>query len=198
MDTQTRSTYWRQHQNDPTLWAHSAADLAYSARALFQRANDASEALIKDKPENSEPKMRYLLSEMGMYSVAFMLAGFALENLIKGLRVAQLNSESPVTEEDPRFKALTATHDLPRLAREAGIPTDHTVVEALWTLTEHIFWVGRYPRPKLFKNFMPDDPLNPNGVKLPMVSAGTWKDFEKLFVIINEMIIKENDDGKAA
>jgi|GEM_PF-6603813 len=197
MDALTRSAYWRQHQNDPTLWVKSAVNLAYSAQVLFERASTATESLVRDKPPNIEPETQHLLREIGTYPVAFMLAGLALEDMFKALRVAQLNFESPIVDGDQRFKALTNTHSLVELARQAGLAIDDVADETLRTLKDYIVWVGRYPRPKLAEHFMPSDPASPGAVKLPAVSASTWACFERLFADAKELVGKVRRSGQS-
>jgi hypothetical protein len=198
MDALTRSSYWRQHQNDPTLWVKRAVDLAYSAQVLFERASAATGSLVGDKGPNIELETQHLLSEIGTYPVAFMLAGLALENMLKALRVAQLNSESPIVDGDQRFKALASTHSLVDLAHQAGLAIDDVADETLRTLKDCIVWVGRYPRPRLAEHFMPSDPASPGAVKLTILSASTWASFERLFADANELVGKFSSSGRSA
>lgn len=80
---------------------------------------------------------------------AMTLAGFALENLLKGLAIAadpglvQPIATKPNELLDPRIKK----HKLVALAGLAGVELS-TEEEALLTkLTEFVFWAGRYPTP---------------------------------------------------
>jgi hypothetical protein len=69
-----------------------------------------------------------------------MLAGFAVENLVKGRMAIGVNPSGRLPE---KFK----THDLLALARQAGIQFDETEEDLLKMLTVAAEWHGRYPVP---------------------------------------------------
>ena len=70
-----------------------------------------------------------------------MLAGFAIENLLKGQLVAR---ESPFNE-NGKFKF--GTHDLRQLASDAGYQMDEAENRLLERIEEFTVWTARYPVP---------------------------------------------------
>lgn len=186
--------YWHQWQTHPELWTSRAQELAYAANVLYERASAATATVVKKNPPNGVPETQRLLSEMGMNSVAMMLAGFAMENMLKALRVAQLNSESPVSENDRRVMKLTKTHDLGKLAKDAGIETGSIAIEALETLRQFLEWAGRYSRPVNRKSFWPDNPT----AKVPVIPPQTWVTFLGLFEEASNRVKALSDEGHHA
>ena len=67
-----------------------------------------------------------------------MLAGFALENVLTGIRMDQINSESPAIKDEVRVRSITKTHDLQQLAQEARVNTSDDDLKVLTKLTEQI------------------------------------------------------------
>lgn len=195
MDSESKSpTYWHQWQTHPELWTSRAQELAYAANVLYERASAATEIVVKKNPPNGVPETQRLLSEMGMNSVAMMLAGFAMENMLKALRIAQLNSKSPVRGNDPRVMKLLETHNLGQLAKDAGIETNSIASEALETLRQFLEWTGRYSRPVNSKKFWPDNPA----AKVPMVPSQTWFTFLGLFEEASNRVKALSDGGHPA
>ena len=111
---------------EPLSWLLKAESLVAAFEVLI--ADDERLAL------EGQPERR-------IQSVAYMLAGFAIENLLKGLLVAR---ESPV-EKDGKFKF--ATHDLRQLAQDAGYELDESENRLLERVQEFTVWTGRYPVP---------------------------------------------------
>jgi hypothetical protein len=124
---------------------------------------------------------------MSMTTVAFMLAGFAIENVLKGIRVQQLNAETQVTEGDKRIKSLTNTHNLSKLATDAGLTVSSEESKLLVKLTDRILWSGRYPRPKRSEDFLKEDP-NTGSFEIAASSPSDWPCFVALFNSLIERI----------
>ena len=83
-----------------------------------------------------------------------MLAGFALENVLTGITIHQINSESPAIKDEVRVRSITKTQDLQQLAQEARVNSSDDDLKVLAKLTEQILWAGRDPRPKGAADFM--------------------------------------------
>jgi hypothetical protein len=82
----------------------------------------------------------------------FLLAGFAVEAYVKGLRVYQLNKlKATIVAKDGRILHI-ATHDLVKLAKDAAIyvSLDFTERTLLQRLTIMTTWAGRYPVERVF------------------------------------------------
>jgi hypothetical protein len=82
----------------------------------------------------------------------FLVAGCALESLLKAVRVRQLfprtgehaASVMPVLKLPPGVKNK---HDLVRLARDAGIAFSYNEEQLVGRLSIYVRWAGRYPVP---------------------------------------------------
>lgn len=75
-----------------------------------------------------------------------MLAGFAVENALKAVRVEQ--KQAGVTKTKPGAVGIAKdllTHDLRRLAREAGLSLSSAEGDLLERLQAYFVWAGRYP-----------------------------------------------------
>lgn len=97
---------------------------------------DAFEVLIADderKEGTGEPRR--------VQGVAYMLAGFAIENLLKG----QLVARQAASERAGRFKFNS--HDLRQLAQDAGYNVTDDENRLLERVQQFAVWTGRYPIP---------------------------------------------------
>jgi hypothetical protein len=74
-------------------------------------------------------------------SVAYMLAGFAIENLLKGILIAE---KTPLNENG---KFTLKSHELLELAADAGYELVETDQRLLERIQEFTVWTGRYPIP---------------------------------------------------
>ena len=135
-------------------WEVRARSLAHSAEVLLP----VRSSIGNIKPRTAE--IRYLQSkssvgaDISSSSIAFMLAGFALENVLTGIRIHQINSESPAIKDEVRVRSITKTHDLQQLAQEARVNTSDDDLKVLAKLTEQILWAGKDPRPKGAADFL--------------------------------------------
>ena len=112
--------------NDPTRWLRVAQSLI-----------DAFEILaFRDEQQFAESSAR-----MKPSTVPYMLAGFAIENLLKSHLVACGKHR----DELGRFKLLT--HDLRQLAHDAGYAVDDADSRLLEKIQEFTLWAARYPAP---------------------------------------------------
>jgi hypothetical protein len=82
-----------------------------------------------------------------------MLAGQALENLLKGSIVKLEPATLTTTGLD--FRAKMSAHDLGSLADRARIPVDEGEREVLAHATEATLSFGRYPLPKSHRHMVP-------------------------------------------
>ena len=79
---------------------------------------------------------------------ASLLGGYALENLLKGLRVKQLRAAGETIVVKGRLRRELTRHDLITLAEAAGVPLARHERFLLERLTVTITWGGRYIAPK--------------------------------------------------
>jgi hypothetical protein len=99
--------------------------------------SDAFEVLIAD----DERKAAENTQGRRVQSVAYMLAGFAIENMLKGTMVAAGKHRS----ESGQFKLKT--HDLRQLAVSAGHTLNEEENRLLERVQEFTVWTARYPVP---------------------------------------------------
>lgn len=97
---------------------------------------DAFEALIADDNRRAEHH-----AFRRVQGVAYMLAGFAMENLLKGTLIAQ---QDPAARSGPfKFKG----HDLRQLSLDAGYTLNDDENRLLERVEQFAVWTGRYPIP---------------------------------------------------
>ena len=179
MDEATRTLYWNQGNLYRELWTVQARQLAYAAQVLYRRYEVAAEILFGLPNEEEWVERGELLSEMSLHSTAMMLAGYATENALKGIRIEQMNAESPMVENDPRIRDLTSTHNLVQIAATARIAVTEVQSVLLQSLTDYVLWSGRYPRPRRPAAFLTDD-LQHARLDLSQ-SPGEWGRFVEFF-----------------
>ena len=112
--------------DEPLTWMLKADSLS-----------DAFEVLIAD----DERKAAENAQGRRVQSVAYMLAGFAIENLLKGRMVAAGKHRSDSGE----FKLKT--HNLRQLAVDAGYSLNDEENRLLERIQEFTVWTARYPVP---------------------------------------------------
>ena len=133
-DPRSPKAVWdQQHEfalNDPLMWQLKADSLAAAFDVLIE--DD-----IRRKLESARARR--------IPSVEYMLAGFALENLLKG----QLIARHKHRDETGAFKLKT--HDLRQLARDAGYEMSEPENRLLEKIQEFATWTARYPVPKIMR-----------------------------------------------
>jgi hypothetical protein len=124
--------------NSPQTWFRSGDDLLLTARAIW----DAE----FQKSMNPDAKIEI---PARLFNGFFLLAGFGLESLFKGLRVSQMldAGTASVTNQKGELNRSLKTHNLVKLAADTGIaPTlVHNQQMLLERLTLLISWAARYP-----------------------------------------------------
>ena len=95
--------------------------------------------------ESTEGPMQHV-GDMTIWPVGLMLAGLALELLVKGLLI--VNNPALVTAE--KLDAQLTKHALARYLEEASIVLEEEEVALVKRLEEFITWAGRYPIPTKF------------------------------------------------
>ena len=118
---------------------YEIAETAAAERAQAAFASSADEVVVEAVDE-TEPR----------FLPAFMMYGFAIENLLKGIMVMR----NPSLVNDERI-GVPSTHNLAHLAQQAGYtPTanETRLLDALSTITT---WSGRYPVALNLREFSP-------------------------------------------
>ena len=129
--------FWHIH------WMYIAKDLIESAKLLEPRIEEVWENLHA----HSQNQSVALIPDhyTGPY---FMLMGFAIENILKAGIVFRDSTELKLNFGATRkFPGILKDHDLPKLAKKAGIRLGTDEEDLLRRLTRHSVWAGRYPIP---------------------------------------------------
>ncbi len=126
---------FQEELNDPISWLNSAADLAAAAELL--------RAPIKDYWNSVRNGITGRHMADNLFRPYYLLFGFALENLLKGIIIA--NGYKCVNKKG-RFKGFKQGHDLLQLAIKAKV-YKASEERILQSLTNHTYWYGRYPGP---------------------------------------------------
>lgn len=124
----------------------AAAPIYYAAAAqqpVYDKAYEVAhrEAVRQyDEAGTGEITSVRIEAEEPSFLPAFLLYGFAIENLLKGLYV--LKNKEAITPDGP---AIPRIHDLNKLAQAADFTLSPTQAELLEKLTTITTWSGRYP-----------------------------------------------------
>jgi hypothetical protein len=166
----------------PSSWLLSAERLRDGAEVIlaheqafeiaYFRAHDAAtnEAMAIAYSEGNDAGIADIDARVPNYPAAQLLYGYALENLLKGIRVAK----NPSLITSGRLNRKLASHDLVSLAKEADFTLhiqEEPVAEALSKLST---WAGRYPVALLEAEFASTpnaDELLDYGSRHPVVKA---------------------------
>jgi hypothetical protein len=137
----------------PFGWLSSAEGLQAAAETILEREEagapayfnaleaarrEAVEKSYSSKDKTGEAEVR---CEPPNYLPAQLLYAFALENVFKGIMVANDPALANETELDSKLRS----HNLDRLADKAGFALSPEERLLLRTLSEIAFWAGRYP-----------------------------------------------------
>jgi hypothetical protein len=138
----------------PLAWRYSARQLKRVADLTFAVANQASEQSMQafveqvrsgvtQESRTLSPEEAQIEYDSGLFEVYFLLVGFALENLAKGILVAR----DPTQVSGGKLKGLIKSHNLIALINPCGTSCDDADREILGRLNRSVSWRGRYPIP---------------------------------------------------
>lgn len=149
----------------PMLWFMDGEKLRRSYKILADSANQQS--ALKE----------YYYSPL---PASLMLAGYALENILKGLLIE--NDEDRPFDSNGQFKHKS--HDLVKLAKRANIPFDDEEEEMLEILTYYTITGGRYVIPLSFEDIVPrkfnNGTIAPIGIQRYSHTKNTFLVYEKV------------------
>lgn len=130
---------------DPSFWLSSAIRLFEAAEIIFDSQelikveyDRAFEAAVEEADRTGRAD---ILSEQPNYQPAEMLCGFAIENALKGIIVANEPSRISDTQLDRELRV----HNLVELARLAKIQLSFEEGHICTNLSTVVEWAGRYP-----------------------------------------------------
>jgi len=141
-------------------WFDLADDLHEAARILWQ-----TRPFADPTPGPVVAPFRHL--------IALMLAGLALENLLKG-RYVVVHGNRP-------YK----THDLVDLAAKAGVALDPSETRLVRRLTQFVTWSGRYPVPP-----------SPEKNDVIVSSSSDWSDCDLLYQRLKQLSTSSTESGR--
>ena len=160
IDPRASSHFFReQHErgaSSPGSWLFIAEELERATEILWRQTIDDSEFIQAAKVGDEIPPTAG--------AAAMLLAGLTVENLLKGICVA----DEPALNEDGEFRLKT--HKLLDLAERSHVslqPDTRRLVERLEAAVE---WAGRYPVSLKYEDMMPR--TLPNG---GFASLGGWR-----------------------
>ncbi len=142
------------------------------------------------KGSEQKDSERYLKTQL-------MLAGFALENILKALIVQDQGSalDSEFSSKGKLPKVLKS-HDLVDLAKHARLELgDDMTKSLLGRLTRHSVWAGRYPMPIWPHDLPAEDFFNIRNPSLVCVAAyikQDWQNTQSLFHRAKQIIERRN------
>ncbi|MGH8494085.1 MAG: hypothetical protein ACRERR_13425 [Moraxellaceae bacterium] len=124
------------------FWLRQARRLKLAANLISKEFVNAWDESISNPEEFSkqEQESGILSVALDSFPVYVLLAGLAIENLAKGVLVAQ----------DPKHfkKGARLTHDLLPYVEQSGISISPKQRDLLIEIEENVLWKGRYPVPK--------------------------------------------------
>ena len=119
---------------DPQMWLSTAERLFYGGRSLWVMASRHWPLPLRD----AHP------AEPGMFSVALLLFGYAMENALKGL-IVQRRVAPSVRNKKGELAREIITHNLAKLADAAEVRLQREERDLLLRLKTFVEWAGRYP-----------------------------------------------------
>jgi hypothetical protein len=97
-------------------------------------------------PHPSDDERREIFEEAFAYNPRHvMLAGYAIENLLKGLLVAVQPERWVFEHRDKLLSWPSGGHDLVQLAKEASVSLTEKEEQLLDRIEVYVLWAGRYP-----------------------------------------------------
>lgn len=155
--------------SEPLTWTLSADELFRSFEVLA--AQDAA-----DEATRSVHCAKYLPH---LRSVALMLAGFSIENMLKALYI----SKNSAFDSSGRF--ALATHNLRRLADDVGVSLTKDERVLLERLEHYLTWAGRYPVSLYLDDMRPR--TLPSGGYAPITCTGCGRDFADVRMLATKL-----------
>lgn len=174
VDKRSPKKFWdEQHKlsgNMPVVWLLTAEQLLRSFQMLADQARqDVHDAFRGDA------SVRFPIG-----STAMMLGGFAIENLLKAIKVSQGSQ----VFDDRGFFTLK-THNVLELAVEAGVELDAAEEALLERLEQFVIWAGRYPIPLSSEDLRPR--TLENGGFAPRTCISIPGDFDAVIALAEKL-----------
>jgi hypothetical protein len=160
----------------PGVWRHQAYLLMRASCTLLEDYVEASDRTHKREVEEYKRRMRGEqvpcsrimkgqelkdFEDMQSLPIGLLLAGYAIENLLKGIIFSQ---KPELLSENLELNRRFTRHELDKLYRDAGFVNaleeiDSETRKLLDGLTQIVVWQGRYLFPLEFKEFIDKKPM---------------------------------------
>jgi hypothetical protein len=140
----------------PSSWRRKAARLKYAADCLFERYEAARTRLLQrfSKEEGGtgitstwatapEAEFGKDVTDISLITEYSLLMGYALENLLKGILMAQHPEYFKPGEKITDVRS----HNLLSLCKRCSLTVSAAEEDILKKLTDHTEWIGKYPVP---------------------------------------------------
>lgn len=165
----------------PIYWFLNAQNLKKDSELVL----DASEQAYNKCMDRSIPLEGIDLFALTVFPVSVLLAGLAIENLLKGVIISQ---EPDSVKSGKLDSWISSTHNLTQLCGRAKVNVDQSEQDLILVLTESVVWSGKYPVPKQFKSLMPRNLLDGNPVARPSLSDSQALALEGLFERLSNLL----------
>ena len=156
------ATMWRCFAHRHKRGADILFETAISAfgRHLARLAEEANNRPVGGVQSTSRPLVGEELAEfldMELLEDYFLLIGYAIENLCKGILLAELPE---LVHNESRLDNLVITHELKQLVFDCGVDTSSDENEFLDYLEQCVTWKSKYPVPKFRRDYPVHEELN--------------------------------------
>ena len=169
----------------PGEWRSLAGEFRDSAELLWNDRSNGLRGVLAQRTEAVDGELRVVNETKKIYSVSrsyFLLAGFALENLLKGFIVAL----DPTLITDGKLNPQLKTHKLTTLVDKIEeLELTESELRFCSVAEKAIPYWGRYPVPLSFNNLVPEVGL----------TAELRNGFLSLFDRLDEKLYMEIRDG---
>ncbi len=157
------------------LW--SASDQDY--REFISR----SEQVQRTSPGGGSVETKDL-KNLEVFRVYMLVAGLAIENMIKAIIV----KNDPSLIERDKLDGKLDSHDLPGLFREAKVRMSPDEESYLKLLSGHVVWAGRYPVSKTWEDMVLWEGGKPGGTPRKPVLRDEPNHYHELFLQIRKRL----------
>lgn len=156
-----------------------AAELVWNAyyrdeQEFRKRGENVGEAIVSGIKSDD-------LIYLHQHFIWAMLAGLALENMLKALFIAKI--PPPEQKKDKTLDEKLKNHNLTKLAKQVKLPLSSEESDLVCNLSKFVEWGGRYPIPTKAQKMRPD--------QLPRIPAGDIKEKHDLFIRLCKRVSNE-------
>ncbi|MEA2343202.1 MAG: hypothetical protein QOF63_1371 [Thermoanaerobaculia bacterium] len=170
-------------------WESSAAKARFAAFVLWHIAHDSRYAKLTHAAGHKSDD-----AGLGLFEAFRRESAVALELVVKAVIASKLIARGA----DPSKEGVPATHDLPKLWSDAGLPPlEKEDKYRLQEVKSVLTWSGRYPTPRTVKAWeeetrefaaLEDTPSASRFVIRTPTALG-WIEFDRLYQVAHEAIV---------